>query len=157
MSLNKVILIGYAGKDPEVRYLREKTFSKVARFSLATTDRRKDSSGKILEYTEWHNIAVWNASADYAEANVKKGMMLYVEGKLHYSSWTDTKGNSTTTCEIFATNIQVLQKAAAPDEKYQTEIKTDYEIKASSGIKEKESKVTIPETLESAGNDRLPF
>ena len=81
MSLNKVMLIGNVGRDPEVRYLEGN--AKVATFTLATTERFKDRAGENRENTEWHNIVAWRNNADVAERFVKKGTQLYVEGRLN--------------------------------------------------------------------------
>ena len=93
MSLNKVMLIGNVGKDPEVRYLDGNNAgsgsAKVAQFTLATTERFRDRNGELRENTEWHNIVAWRNSADVAEKFVRKGTQLYIEGKLRTRSWTD--------------------------------------------------------------------
>ena len=108
MSLNKVMLIGNVGRDPEVRYLEGN--AKVATFTLATTERFKDRSGEVRENTEWHNIVAWRNSADVAERFVKKGTQLYVEGRLRTREWTDQTGAKRFTTEIQADNIQLLGK-----------------------------------------------
>ena len=105
MSLNKVILIGNVGKDPEVKYVGT---DKVANFTLATTETWKDRNGEKKENTEWHNIVVWRNSADVVEKYVKKGSQLYVEGKLTTRKWTDQSGNVRYTTEIQAQSIQLL-------------------------------------------------
>ena len=96
MSLNKVMLIGNVGKDPEVRYLDGNSPAgqgrKVASFTLATSERYRDRSGEVRENTEWHNVVVWGQSADIVERYVKKGTQLYVEGRLRTRSWTDQSG-----------------------------------------------------------------
>ncbi len=116
MSLNKVILIGNVGKDPEVRYLDQnvQNQAKVASFPLATTERFRDRNGEVRENTEWHNIVVWRNSADYVEKWVKKGAQLYVEGKIRTRSWDGQDGQKRYTTEIVADNIQLLGKR--PDE-----------------------------------------
>lgn len=107
MALNKVMLIGNVGKDPEVRYLDGN--SKVANFTLATTERYRDRvSGTTRENTEWHNIVAWRALADTVEKYVKKGSQLYVEGRIRTRQWTDQSGNKRYTTEIQADNIQLL-------------------------------------------------
>lgn len=107
MSLNKVMLIGNVGKDPEVRYLDSNNSGgqsrKVARFPLATTERFKDK-----ELTEWHNIVAWGQSADIAERFVKKGTQLYIEGRIRTNAWTDQSGNKRYTTEINVDNLQLL-------------------------------------------------
>ena len=116
MSLNKVILIGNVGKDPEVRYLDQnvQNQAKVASFPLATTERFRDRNGEVRENTEWHNIVVWRNSADYVEKWVKRGAQLYVEGKIRTRSWDGQDGQKHYTTEIVADNLQLLGKR--PDE-----------------------------------------
>ncbi len=91
------MLIGNVGKDPEVRYLDGNNnpnsgSTKVATFTLATTERYRDRNGELRENTEWHNIVAWRNSADIAEKYIRKGTQLYVEGKLRTRSWTDQTG-----------------------------------------------------------------
>lgn len=106
MSLNKVLLIGNVGKDPEVRHLENG--SMVARFSMATTERYKDKNGEFQEQTEWHNIVCWRALAERIEKFVKKGSQLFIEGKIRTGSWEDKTGQTRYTVEIIADNIQIL-------------------------------------------------
>ncbi len=113
MSLNKVMLIGNVGKDPEVRYLDGNNnpnsgSTKVATFTLATTERYRDRNGELRENTEWHNIVAWRNSADVAEKYIRKGTQLYVEGKLRTRSWTDQTGNKRYTTEVTVDNLQLL-------------------------------------------------
>ena len=86
-GINKVILIGHLGKDPEVRRLENGGV--VANFTLATTEAYKDKTGNRVEQTEWHNIAVWNKSAEIAEKYLKKGSLIYLEGKITSREYTD--------------------------------------------------------------------
>ena len=106
MSLNKVMLIGNVGRDPEVRYLEGNT--KVATFTLATTERFKDRSGETRENTEWHNIVAWRQSADVAERFVRKGTSLYIEGRLRTRTWNDQQGAQHSRTEITVDNMQLL-------------------------------------------------
>ena len=114
MSLNKVMLIGNVGRDPNVRYLDGNSGggpgSKVATFTLATTERFKDRSGETRENTEWHNIVAWRNSADLAEKFIHKGTMIYVEGRLRTRSYTDQAGVQKYTTEVVADNIQLLSR-----------------------------------------------
>ena len=114
MSLNKVMLIGNVGQDPEVRYLdNSSSGNKVATFRLATTERYKDrNSGETREITEWHSVVAWRNSADIVEKYVKKGTQLYVEGRLRTRSWDDQNGNKRYTTEIIADSLQLLGKKA---------------------------------------------
>jgi single-strand DNA-binding protein len=112
MSLNKVMLIGNVGKDPEIRYLdgggQNNPNAKVANFTLATSERYRDRNGNPQERTEWHNIVAWRNSADIAEKYVKKGTQLYIEGKLRTRDWTDQSGNKRYTTEIYVDSMQLL-------------------------------------------------
>lgn len=114
MSLNKVMLIGNVGKDPEVRYLENNpsaqpgTNPKVAQFTLATTERFRDRSGEVRENTEWHNIVAWRGLADLAEKYIRKGSQIYVEGQIRTRSWTDQAGAKQYRTEIIANAIQLL-------------------------------------------------
>ena len=124
MSLNKVMLIGNVGKDPEVRYLEGNSPAgqgrKVATFTLATSERFKDRSGETRENTEWHNIVVWGQQADVVERFVKKGTQLYVEGRIRTRSWTDQSGAKRYTTEINVDSLQLLgRREAQQDGGYQ--------------------------------------
>ena len=115
MALNKVMLIGNVGNDPEIRYLDSNPQSpqgsaKVASFRLATTERYRDRNGETRENTEWHSIVAWRSNADLVEKFVHKGSQIYVEGKLRTRQWTDQTGNKRFTTEVQADNIQLLGK-----------------------------------------------
>ena len=108
------MLIGNVGRDPEVRYLDgnnpNQGATKVAQFTLATTERYRDRSGELRENTEWHNIVCWRNSADVAEKFIRKGTQVYIEGKLRTRSWTDQTGNKRFTTEVAVDNLQLLGK-----------------------------------------------
>ena len=111
MSLNKAMLIGNVGKDPEVRYLDGSNGqAKVATFTLATTERYRDRNGETRENTEWHNIVAWRNTADVVEKFVKKGTQVYIEGRIRTRSWDDQNGNKRYTTEIMADTLQLLGK-----------------------------------------------
>ena len=115
MALNKVMLIGNVGNDPEIRYLDSNPQSpqgnaKVASFRLATTERYRDRNGETRENTEWHNIVAWRSNADLVEKFVHKGSQIFIEGKLRTRQWTDQTGNKRFTTEVQADNIQLLGK-----------------------------------------------
>ncbi len=107
-GLNKVILVGNLGKDPEVRHLEGGTA--VANFSLATSESYKDKSGQRIEQTEWHNIVVWRGLAEIAEKYLKKGMTIYIEGKLRTRSWDDKEGHKRYITEIVGDTFTILSK-----------------------------------------------
>jgi len=107
-GVNKVILIGNLGKDPDVRHLEGNTT--VASFPLATSESYKDKNGTKVEQTEWHNIVVWRGLADVAEKYLKKGATIYVEGKLRTRSWTSKEGEKRYTTEVIADTFTMLGK-----------------------------------------------
>ncbi len=107
MSLNKVLLIGNAGRDPEVRHLESGVVT--ATFSLATTEKFRDrTSGEMKEQTEWHNIVCWRNLAEVAEKYVRKGTQLFIEGRIRTRSYNDSNGNTKYVTEIVADNMQLL-------------------------------------------------
>jgi single-strand DNA-binding protein len=113
MSFNKVLLIGNAGRDPEVRHLESGVA--VASFTLATTERYKDRNGVMQDQTEWHNIVCWRNLAELSEKYIKKGAQIFVEGKIRTRSWADQTGAKRYTTEIVADNIRLLdRKGSAP-------------------------------------------
>ena len=107
--INKVILIGNVGQDPEVRYTGDvNNGTKVATLRVATTERYRDRSGNLQEHTEWHSIVVWRNTADVVEKYVKKGTQVYIEGRLRSRSWDDQNGNKRYVTEIVADTLQLL-------------------------------------------------
>ena len=107
--VNKVILIGNVGQDPEVRYTGDvNNGAKVATVRLATTERYRDRSGNLQEHTEWHTVVVWRNTADVVEKYVRKGTQLYIEGRIRTRSWEDQTGNKRFTTEIMADTLQLL-------------------------------------------------
>ncbi len=107
MSVNKVILVGNLGKDPEVRYLEGGTA--VASFSIATSEKYKDrNTGERITQTEWHNIVLWRGLAEVAEKYLKKGSQVYIEGKLKTRSWEDQAGVKKYTTEVVADTMTML-------------------------------------------------
>lgn len=107
-GVNKVILLGNLGKDPEIKYL-DGNIARVS-FSLATTDFYKDKAGNRIEQTEWHNVVMWRSLAEYAEKLLKKGMQIYLEGRLQTRQWQDKDGFKKNTTEVIAETFQLLNK-----------------------------------------------
>lgn len=105
-GVNKVILVGNLGKDPEIRHLENNV--SVANFTLATTETYKDKSGQKQSQTEWHNVVLWRGLAEIAEKFLKKGNQVYIEGKLRTRSWNDKEGNTRYTTEVVADNMTML-------------------------------------------------
>jgi len=105
-SVNKVILVGNLGRDPEVRYMPEG--GAIANVSVATTDTWKDKSGEKQERTEWHRVAFFGKLAEIAGEYLKKGSQIYVEGRLQTRKWQDKEGQERYTTEIVADRMQML-------------------------------------------------
>jgi len=108
MSVNKVILVGNVGADPEVRYIDSGVAT--CRLRIATSETFKNKEGQKVTQTEWHSVVLWRGLAEIAEKYVRKGAQIYVEGKLKTRTWTDKDGNNRTTTEIIADVLQLLGK-----------------------------------------------
>ena len=106
MSVNKVILVGRLGRDPETRYTG--AGQAVCNFSLATDETFKDRSGERQKRTEWHKIVVWAKQAEIAQQYLKKGAQIYLEGSIRTSEWTDKEGQKKTSFEINASTFRML-------------------------------------------------
>ena len=125
-GVNKVILVGRLGRDPELRYTPDGTA--VANFSVATSDEWKDrNTGEKRERTEWHRIVAWRRLAEICGEYLHKGSLVYVEGRLQTRSWEDRDGNKRWTTEVIALGMQMLDRtgksaeAASTDERFPTE------------------------------------
>jgi single-strand DNA-binding protein len=105
-SVNKVILVGNLGRDPELRYIP--SGQAVANFTLATNDRWRDKEGNNQERTEWHRIVVWGKSAENCAQYLQKGRSVYIEGRLQTREWEDKDGNKRQTTETIAQTVQFL-------------------------------------------------
>lgn len=105
-GVNKVILVGNLGKDPEVRHLDNGRA--VANFSLATSETYKNKAGEKVTNTEWHNVVLWTPLAEIAERFLKKGNQVYIEGKLTTRSWDDQEGNKRYTTEVVGREMTLL-------------------------------------------------
>jgi single-strand DNA-binding protein len=119
MSVNKVILIGRLGRDPETRYTS--SGQAVCNFTLATDESFKDRAGERQKRTEWHRIVMWGKLAEISQQYLKKGTMIYIEGRLQTRQWDDRSGNKRTTTEIVANVMRMLSPrgeapAAVPPE-----------------------------------------
>ncbi|UCF36816.1 MAG: single-stranded DNA-binding protein [Acidobacteriota bacterium] len=111
--VNKVMLIGRLGRDPELRHTASGTA--VATFSLATTERYGDADGAKNERTEWHRIVAWSKLAEICGSYLKKGRLVFIEGRLQTREWDDRDGNKRRTTEIVASNMQMLESRAAAE------------------------------------------
>ncbi len=105
-GINRVILVGNLGKDPEVKSLESGV--KLAKFSLATTETFKDRDGNRTEHTEWHNIVFWRGLADVAEKYLRKGSTIYLEGRIRTRTWKDEDGKNRYMTEIQGDNMTML-------------------------------------------------
>ena len=150
-GINRVILIGNLGKDPEIRSLEGGV--KVANFPLATTETYRGRNGEKNEHTEWHNIVLWRGLAEVAEGYLKKGNSVYIEGKIRTRDWTDKDGNKRYTTEIIADNMVMLggrrdQANGGGSGDYASFQKPE---------KPQKTELSVPEELPSEPEDDLPF
>ncbi|MFT6815877.1 MAG: single-strand DNA-binding protein [Sphingobacteriales bacterium] len=156
-SVNKVILVGHLGKDPEVRYINEDTA--VANFTMATSETYKDKTGQKQEKTEWHNIVVWRGLAQVAEKYLKKGKLIYVEGKLRNRSYDDKDGIKRYITEIVADNFTMLGSREGGDTQG-NKYSANSEASSSPGSSPAAPTSKAPakeESFESDGDNDLPF
>src|SRR5882757_1502430 len=107
-GVNRVMLIGNLGKDPDMQFLEGNIG--VAKFSLATTETYKDRSGKLISQTEWHTVVLWRGLAELAQKYLHKGSLVYIEGRLKTRSWEDKEGNKKFATEIVGDNLIMLDK-----------------------------------------------
>jgi single-strand DNA-binding protein len=143
MSYNKVILIGNAGKDPEIRHLDSGVA--VITLPVVTTERIKDRNGEWREMSEWHNVVFWRALAESVEKYVRKGSQILVEGKLRSRSWEDQNGQKKYTTEVVAETLKVLTRR-------------DYNNPQQSGQQDIKSQITnITDITAKDTVDDLPF
>jgi single-strand DNA-binding protein len=107
-GVNRVVLIGNLGKDPEIQYLEGNI--PVAKFPLATTETYKDKTGKLISQTEWHNVVLWRGLAELAQKYLHKSSLVYIEGRLKTRYWEDRDHNKKVATEIIADNLIMLDK-----------------------------------------------
>src|SRR5215217_7220138 len=107
-GVNRVMLIGNLGKDPDMQYLEGNIG--VAKFPLATTETFKDRSGKLVSQTEWHTVVLWRGLAELAQKYLHKGSLVYIEGRLRTRSWEDKEGNKKFATEVVGDNLVMLDK-----------------------------------------------
>ena len=158
MALNKVLLIGNVGKDPEIRHLQGG--ASVATITLATSERYKDRNGESREITEWHTVIAWRQLADLAENYIRKGSQIYVEGRIRSRSWDDQNGQKRYVTEIQADAIQLLGRrgdnAAAPAQPQQPQNYGGYSAPAQPQPQQT-TPIVNPADLTDDGPDDLPF
>lgn len=155
--INKVTLIGNLGRDPEVRHFENG--SVVAKFSLATNENYRDKEGEWQTNTEWHDIVVWRSLAERAEKTLKKGSLVYIDGKLTHRKYQDKEGNDRYITEVVANTFRLLEKRETsgttfprPDDAPGV----SYQIAEKSGETSTTSSVQTP-SEESQAEDDLPF
>ena len=153
MSLNKVLLIGNVGKDPDIRHLEGG--SSVATITVATNERFKDRSGEVREVTEWHTVVAWGQLADLAKNYIRKGTQIFVEGAIRTRSWDDQSGAKHYATEIRASAIQLLgsRRADGPapmDRGYSP-------APAPAPAPAQTTPIVSPSDLADEGTDDLPF
>ena len=139
-TVNKVLLIGRLGGDPEVRYAP--SGNAVANFSMATNRSYKDKDGNQQEQTEWHRIVAWSRLAEFAKQYLHKGMRVYIEGRLQYREWQDQNGVKRNVTDVIANDIQMLESLGAKPDK---------------GQQESPPEIEVPEDLDQPEDDSVPF
>ena len=122
-GVNKVILIGNLGKDPEVRYLDNGVA--VANLSLATSENYKNKDGEKVTQTEWHDIVLWRGLAEVAEKYLKKGSSVYIEGKLRTNKWVDKDENTRYKTEVLADKLTMLGRSQNQEQSTKSTSKDD--------------------------------
>ena len=151
MSVNKVILIGNVGGDPETKYLDNGT--PLCRFSLATNEVYKNKNGEKVTQTEWHNIILWRGLAEVAEKYVKKGTQIYLEGRIRTRSWDDQDGNKKYTTEIVGDSMKLLSRRQDNMQEPESTSSTKNQSSSPSSVSEPSAGAdNIPEE-----EDDLPF
>jgi len=164
MSVNKIILLGNVGKDPEVRYFENG--GAVANFTLATTERGYTAANgtQIPDRTEWHNIVLWRGLAEVAEKYVKKGLKLYIEGKIRTRSYDDANGNKRYVTEIYGDVMEMLDKkqdsSSAALASFQPPVEVKNQAPAAQPVSVTQSVEPVQSVnppLEKDENDDLPF
>ena len=164
MALNKVLLIGNVGKDPEIRHLQGG--ASVATITLATSERYRDRNGETREMTEWHTVIAWRQLADLAENYIRKGSQIYVEGRIRSRSWDDQNGQKRYVTEIQADTIQLLgrrgdnpaaQQGQAPAPQQPRYNQPAYNNPAPQQPQPQSTPMVNPADLTDDGTDDLPF
>jgi len=156
--INKVILIGNLGRDPEVRHLESGV--SVARFSVATNESYQDKNKEWQTVTEWHDVVVWRGLAERAERQLHKGSLIYVEGKLTHRKWQDKEGNDRYTTEVVANTFRSLERRESTQQAAGTDFpaaESPYAGSTSGGNKTATSTETVSTKTTTDSVDDLPF
>ncbi|MBN2365492.1 MAG: single-stranded DNA-binding protein [Calditrichaeota bacterium] len=141
-TVNKILIIGRLGADPEVRYAP--SGNPVANFNVATNHSYKDRDGNFQEQTDWHRVVAWTRLAEFAKQYLKKGMRVYVEGRLQYREWQDQNGAKRTATEIVANDVQMLDSPGGRTDSAETE-------------KMPKKDLEVPDDIEPTEDDSVPF
>ena len=149
--VNKVTLIGRLGGDPELRRLDSGVA--VARFSVATNEFYKDKEGNFQETTEWHNVVIWREQAERAEKQLKKGGLVYVEGKISYRKYNDKDGVEKFVTDIIANTFRSLEKREGSDARFPSEVPGKVEAAATATAETSQNSTNE----NAADQDDLPF
>jgi single-strand DNA-binding protein len=155
MAVNKVILVGNVGKDPETRYLDENT--PVCKFPLATSEVYKNRDGEKIEQTEWHNIVLWRGLAKVAEQYVKKGAQLFIEGRIRSRSYDDKDGIKRYITEIVGDNMQMLGRRQDNDQQQDSSSSQQWNNQQGSGSSQQQGNSPQGSSQQSSspqGNDQ---
>lgn len=151
MSVNKVILVGNVGKDPEIRHLDSGVA--VANFPLATSESYNAKNGERVTTTEWHNIVLWRGLAEVAEKYVKKGRQLFIEGRIRTRNYDDKDGNKRYITEIYGDNMQML----GPKDVEKTGNGQYNQNQDNTASTTQSTEAKQPETDDTGGDEDLPF
>lgn len=147
MSFNKITIVGYLGRDPELRYTPQGTA--VCKMSVATTERRKNAAGEQEEYTTWFRVTVWGRQAELANEYLSKGRQVYIEGRLRLTEYADRDGNPRISPEVNATDLQFLGQRSdqvdAPSAEVEHTEKAD-DRREEAEVEAPRAKVTKPAT-----------
>lgn len=145
-TVNKVILIGRLGKDPDMRYSPSGTA--IANFNLATNQSTKDQDGNFTDHTDWHRVVAFGRTAEVAGEYLVKGKLVYIEGRLQTRSWEDQNGQKKYTTEVICNNLQLLGSKGDNDVKIEDQPAADEEVPDDSASQEVKS---------NSDDDDLPF
>lgn len=157
MSVNKAILLGNLGKDPELRYTQSQTA--VCSFSIATSERRKDASGNWNEQTEWHNIVTFGKTAENCANYLKKGRQVFVDGRIQTRKWQDKEGRDRYTTEIVANNVTFVGGRAGASGGISVEATPDRSAQTFEGLQSADSIASSGASSDevSFDDDDIPF
>ena len=155
--INKVTLIGNLGRDPELRRLE--SGAAVANFSIATSENYQDRNGQWQTQTEWHDIVLWRNLAERAETQLRKGMLIYLEGKLSTRKWEDKDGNPRKTTEVVGNYVRILNRREDSDGSSYSGSSSGRPASSSgsSGQQQSTGNTAESEPAETSADDDLPF